>query len=82
MIDGLSGLAGRSHATPVAVVARCSADHPGVPQASSLGRELHFLVSHTVHHYAIVRLLLENPDAVDHAFGVAPSTLAWQRTAG
>lgn len=81
LIDGLSALAGRARATPVTVIASCSADHAGEPQASSLGRELHFLVSHTIHHYAIVRLLLDDPDAVDHAFGVAPSTLAWQRTA-
>jgi uncharacterized damage-inducible protein DinB len=52
---------------------------------SSAGRELQFLISHTVHHYAVVAILLrlqgcdaaaENPD-----FGVAPSTLAhWKET--
>jgi uncharacterized damage-inducible protein DinB len=44
--------------------------------ASSLGRELRFLVSHTVHHFAIVGLLLRAAGRpVDPAFGVAPSTL-------
>ena len=52
---------------------------------SSAGRELQFLVSHTVHHYALIALMLrlqgfdiarEHPD-----FGVAPSTLAhWKET--
>lgn len=44
--------------------------------SSSVARELQFLVSHTVHHYALVavmlRLLGEHPDA---QFGVSPSTL-------
>jgi len=82
IIDRFATLTSLDPATPVTVIASCSADHPGEPQPSSLGRELHFLVSHTVHHYAIVRLLLDTPGAVGHEFGVAPSTLAWQRTAG
>jgi uncharacterized damage-inducible protein DinB len=50
-------------------------------QRSSVGRELATLVSHTVHHYALIAVLLrargiEPPPE----FGVAPSTLAhWQR---
>lgn len=49
-------------------------------RASSLGRELQFLSSHTVHHFALIRLLLlglgheTEPD-----FGVAPSTIARER---
>lgn len=82
LIDRLAALAGRPPGAPLAVIAACSADHPGEPQASSLGRELVFLVSHTVHHYAIIKLLLEDPESVAHDFGTAPSTLAWQRTAG
>jgi len=44
--------------------------------ASSLGRELQFLVSHTVHHYAVIAVLLR-VRGVDPGrdFGVAPSTL-------
>ena len=45
-------------------------------QHSTLGRELQFLVSHTVHHFALIALLLRQqgfePDA---DFGIAPSTL-------
>ncbi len=49
--------------------------------ASSVARELQFLLSHTVHHYALIALILRlqgfNPAA---EFGVAPSTLEhWQR---
>jgi uncharacterized damage-inducible protein DinB len=44
--------------------------------ASSVGRELQFLVSHTVHHYAVIAVLLR-VRGVDPGrdFGVAPSTL-------
>lgn len=45
---------------------------------SSVGRELQFLCSHTVHHYALIKLLL--PEAgLPGEFGVAPSTLSHQR---
>lgn len=49
---------------------------------SSVARELQFLLSHTVHHYALIALILRlqgfNPAA---EFGVAPSTLKhWQAT--
>lgn len=44
---------------------------------STLGRELQFVASHTVHHFAIMRLLLEDEGvSVPAAFGVAPSTRA------
>jgi len=45
-------------------------------QPSSLGRELQFLVSHTVHHFAMIGGIcscLKIP--VEQGFGVAPSTL-------
>ena len=45
-------------------------------QASTLGRELQFLVSHTVHHFALIALLLRQQGHEPGAgFGVAPSTL-------
>ena len=44
---------------------------------SSVERELQFLVSHTVHHFALIKALLIGTDiAVPEDFGVAPSTLA------
>lgn len=49
--------------------------------ASSVRRELQFLVSHTVHHYALIAMILRlhgfEPDA---DFGVAPSTLKHRHT--
>jgi hypothetical protein len=47
---------------------------------SSLKRELQFLVSHTVHHYALIKELLRRTgfDAGTE-FGVAPSTIAAAR---
>ena len=49
---------------------------------SSFGRELQFLVSHTVHHFAIIAIfcLLANID-LPEGFGVAPSTLKHQACA-
>ena len=56
---------------------------PEVPEwcGSTLHRELQFLVSHTVHHYALIVALLGQfgyefePEQVD--FGIAPSTLEY-----
>jgi len=44
--------------------------------ASSVGRELRFLMSHTIHHYALIAILLRLR-GIDppQTFGVAPSTL-------
>ena len=45
-------------------------------QPSSMGRELQFLVSHTVHHFAMIRsLCVSNGADICDTFGVAPSTL-------
>lgn len=50
--------------------------------ASSLGRELQFLASHTVHHYALIAVLVRLWGvAPDDDFGVAPSTLAFEQGA-
>jgi hypothetical protein len=47
---------------------------------TTIKRELQFLVSHTVHHFALVRpLLIQEGIAVDDQFGYAPSTLAASR---
>jgi len=48
--------------------------------ASTLERELHFLLSHTIHHMALIGLLAQGcGQAVDPGFGVAGSTLRHQR---
>jgi hypothetical protein len=78
LVRRLGPLAGREAEEPLAV--RLDLGVKGGRSAdwtrSSLGRELAFLASHTVHHYAIVALLLRG-QGVDpgEEFGVAPSTL-------
>jgi uncharacterized damage-inducible protein DinB len=66
----------RSLEEPVAVTAIMSPDGQTVTGWSSLGRELAFVLSHTIHHQAIVALLLEGQGCrlTDDRFGVAPST--------
>ena len=50
---------------------------------SSIGRELQSLLSHTVHHYALIAIALRLQGIEPSAeFGVAPSTLEhWRKTA-
>jgi uncharacterized damage-inducible protein DinB len=75
-----------SHARGTAVSVRAEgAGGPADPDSwsrSTLARELQFLLSHTVHHYALIALMLRLQDfepADD--FGVAPSTLDHWRKA-
>ncbi len=69
---------------PIRVAVRSVAGEDESPDwsQSSCKRELQFLVSHTVHHYALIRELLRR-SAFDPGpeFGVAPSTLQAQRRA-
>ncbi|HEY8239948.1 MAG TPA: hypothetical protein VIH35_00800 [Kiritimatiellia bacterium] len=47
---------------------------------SSAQRELQFLLSHTVHHYALVSLILRAQGiSLAPGFGVAPSTIRYQQ---
>lgn len=57
-------------------------DTPSSWHGSSVGRELRFLCSHTVHHYAIIAQIVRSHgfDPGEH-FGVAPATLAHWRAA-
>ena len=54
---------------------------PTVQHLSTLGRELEFTISHTIHHYALIRERLEETGLeFDQRFGIAPSTLEYWRT--
>lgn len=79
---GLAQLVGRPATQTLAVQLQCDADGGDCWTESTLGRELQFLVSHSVHHYALIKLLLAN-DAIglDREFGTAPSTLSHLRAA-
>ena len=59
------------------VAVRADAVAPGAPwTTSTIARELLFLQSHTIHHYALIALLLRADGfEVPPGFGVAPSTL-------
>ncbi len=47
--------------------------------SSTIRRELQFLISHTVHHYALIGLILRTMDVqIPDDFGVAPSTLKYE----
>ena len=49
---------------------------------SSAGRELQFLVSHMVHHFAIIGIMCKAMDVdLEPDFGLAPSTVKHQATA-
>ena len=63
----------------IRVSVRSVAGHTEEPDwsDSTVKRELQFLVSHTVHHYALMKELLRRVGVeVGEGFGVAPSTLA------
>jgi len=59
-----------------------SARGGGAWTRSSIGRELQFLLSHTIHHFALIGFMLRATGLeVDALFGVAPSTLRhWEST--
>jgi hypothetical protein len=49
---------------------------------STVRRELQFLLSHTVHHYALIAMICHRHQRpVESDFGVAPSTLNYRRRA-
>jgi uncharacterized damage-inducible protein DinB len=61
---------------PIAVAAVLAGDGQAVTGWSTRARELAFVINHTIHHQAIVALLLEvqGQVLVDDRFGYAPST--------
>jgi hypothetical protein len=75
--ERLQGLAGLDPATLLVVRMDAPADAGAAAWSrSSLGRELSFVLSHTIHHYALMALLLRSRGLDPGAeFGVAPSTL-------
>ena len=83
-VEELRALANLRGDTPLMVCAEdADASNAGAWCASTLARELQFLLSHTVHHYALVALILRLQGfEPGEEFGVAPSTLAhWKQEA-
>jgi len=83
VINGLQTLSITDGRTPLLVKLETASDQEAASWGnSSLMRELQFLVSHTIHHYAIMALLLRLQGfEPGQDFGVAPSTLESWRSA-
>lgn len=80
--ENLASLTTTPYTTPLTL--RYPVDDSAAALPTSLGRELAFLTSHTVHHMALIGLLCETlAIPLPKAFGVHPSTLRhWERQAG
>lgn len=62
---------------PIRLKVLMAATSPSILVESSLGRELAFVMSHTVHHNALIGVIAKVLDiSVPDRFGCAPSTLA------
>lgn len=82
IIDGLSGIAGSAIDSPLEVRSDLApGEEPAAAwNSSTVGRELRFLASHTVHHYALIALLLRQRGfEPGESFGVAPATASHWR---
>ena len=77
IVDALESLAEREqHDTRIRWAGRRSL-------VSSVGRELQYLADHTIHHYAIMAMILVALGIdVSPEFGVAPSTLEYRKSQG
>lgn len=66
------------------VLVRCKASSGEAEESligSTLGREMVYCIIHAVHHYALIKIMAQIQGIeLPQDFGVAPSTLAFQRT--
>lgn len=61
--------------TPIRLQAIAERGAPPANLGTTVGREITFVIQHTIHHCAVIALLLERCDiAVPPQFGYAPST--------
>lgn len=68
---------------PVEVRVDCGDSETTTGSQSTIGRELQFLVSHTVHHFALIAVMCGSQGiALPEDFGVAPSTLKYREQLG
>lgn len=82
LVDRLDRLPAESLDAPLLVCAEGADSELLAWAASSVSRELQFLLSHSTHHYALIAILLKIQGVTTpEEFGVAPSTLAHWRQA-
>ena len=82
--DLIGGLTKLPEKAPDRLEIRCNEgdDAPNVSltSQSSVVRELQYLSSHTIHHYAIIAMILKVLGiSTPHEFGVAPSTISYEK---
>lgn len=72
----LESLPGRQQDEYVRVRIQLDADGASMTSWSTLGRELAFVINHTIHHQALIALLVATADRLmlPSRFGMAPST--------
>lgn len=80
----IKGLENLPAATPDSLEIRCNegddAPEISLTSQSSLVRELQYLSSHTIHHYAIIAMILKVLGiSTPYEFGVAPSTISYEK---
>lgn len=83
IIDRLWQIAGDDRNRELDVFMDCgdAATHVRHHGRSSVARELQFLLSHTVHHYALIAVILRFAGREpNEAFGVSPSTIRFRDT--
>jgi len=75
----LRELEGRSIHEALTVSLMLTGDGPAIHWESTLGREIAFVLSHTIHHGAMIAGMVKHLGAeVPEGFGLAPSTLAYR----
>jgi uncharacterized damage-inducible protein DinB len=78
--EGLAALPAGASATPISVHMGTGASTESLWSQSTVARELQFLISHTVHHFALIAMVCRmHGQEVGDDFGVAPSTLEHRR---
>lgn len=77
--ESLKSITPADFPAPLRVKMDCGSEMTQPWSPSSVHRELQFLISHTVHHFALIAMILHDQDLpVPPGFGVAPSTLKFE----
>lgn len=85
IVMGLGGVRGEDLDRALEVKMDCNSMTEGAQpwSMSSVRRELQFLLGHTIHHYALISTICRLQGHAPSAdFGIAPSTLRYQRESG